>query len=82
MMACRREFYVVYHLACDISGSYTFLTATSWGTHHMLSPSCLMISVQIYNSKQHHWMTHNSIIKVAAINVRVHKFQVPGCPVE
>lgn len=78
MVACRREFYVVYHLTCDISGSYIFLTATS----HILSPSCLMISIQIYNSKQHHLMTHKSTIKVAAINARVHKFQVPGCPVD
>jgi len=68
MVACGREFYTVYHLPCDISGSYTFLTVTSWGTHHVLSPICLMISVQILNSKRHHLMTHKSAIKVAAIN--------------
>jgi len=42
-VACRREFYDVYHLTCDICGSYTFSTATSWGICHILSPSCLMI---------------------------------------
>lgn len=78
MVASRREFYVVYRLTCDISESYTFLTATSWGTFHVLYPSCLMVSIQIYNSKQHHLMTHKSAVKVAAINARVHKFQVPG----
>ena len=56
MVACRREYYIVCHLAYDISGSYIFLTATSWGIRHMLSPSCLMISIQICNSKQHHLM--------------------------
>jgi hypothetical protein len=79
MVECRREFYIVNHLTCDFSGSYTF---DSYKLGHLsdVEPICLMISVKIYILKQHQFMIRKTAIKVAAINASAHKFQVAGCP--